>query len=286
LRLGQLALERGDDRAAEDLLGVARRGRATRKEATGLLAALARRRGADAEADDLEKEAARLAADAPAPDLDPVGEQIAPRQIGLQYTFRGMPELLAAARDDPQRYRDIAELYLRQVEGRPAAATYAYAGLYLSRAGDYEAAMPLLRKGLRLDPDSSLAHELLAQVLLSRARAEGTGSPGSEQAKGWCLEAAEHARRATELSPGHSRAYLVWGLALTRLGEPAAALAPLRQGVLCEPGYAELHLALGLALLDAGQTPEAARRLEDARRLAPHDPRPRQALDRLRSMKD
>jgi tetratricopeptide (TPR) repeat protein len=284
LRLGQMALERGDDRAAEELLTAARNGPSTRKQATGLLAALARRRHADADADALEKDAAGLGEDAPP--LDPVLEQTLPRQVGLITRFQGLPELEAAARLDPRRNREIAELYLRDIKRRPTAHAYAYAGLYLFRAGDVEAALPLVRKGVGLDPDSALAHELLGQVLFGVAGAEAVRSPGSERAREWCREAVEHARRATELSPGLSRAYLVWGRALLQLGEPAAAVAPLRKGVSCEPGFSELQLALGEALLDTGKHQEAEKHLENARRLFPQDPRVAKALERLRPKKD
>ena len=93
-------------------------------------------------------------------------------------------------------------------------------------------------------------------------------------------------RRAAELRPGYARAYLFWGLALKYLGEPAAAVEPLRKGVLGHPEEFDLQLALGEALLQTGQDREAQTYLENARRLDPDDPRPAQDLERLRHKKN
>jgi tetratricopeptide (TPR) repeat protein len=283
LGLGKLALEHGDEQAAEELLAAAQRSPSARKQATCLLATLARKRRA-ANADALEKDAAELPLDAGW--SDPLDEQTAQRVVGIVTRFGGLPELIGEAHRDPRRHREVAELFLRSARERPTAHLYANAGLNLYRAGDVEAALPLLRKAVGLDPNSPTARDYLAQVLFGRARVEATQSPGSEQARAWFRETVEHARRATELAPSRSRAYLVWGLALMRLGDPAAAVAPLRQGVSCEPGFLELQLALGEALLDSGQAREAAEHLENARRLGPQDPRVAKALERLRDHKD
>jgi len=96
----------------------------------------------------------------------------------------------------------------------------------------------------------------------------------------------EHARRTTELKPDHARAYLFWGLALKYLGEPAAAVAPLRKGVMCRPELLELQFALGDVLLEAGQYREAETYLENARKIDPNDQRVTEALVRLHKKKD
>jgi tetratricopeptide (TPR) repeat protein len=262
--LGRLALERGDERAAEELLDAARHSPHARKQATGLLAGLARGRGQTADADDLEKLAAGLPEDAAWP--DPLLEQVLAREAGRSKRGR---DLLALAAQ--RRFRDIAEVHLRDVRERPTVSAYVNAGFSLVQARDFERALPLLRRAVELGPDSPTAHYVLALGLFEQA-----------VDKAALREAAEQARRATELSPGHSRAFLTWGQALRRLGEPAAAVVPLRLGVQCEPGCFDLQLNLGEALLDAGQHGEARPPLENARRLAPADRRVAEALERLR----
>ncbi len=138
---------------------------------------------------------------------------------------------------------------------------------------------------MQLDPDNAQPYYALALILYDRAEKEWQRSPGSPQARDWFREVVEQARRATARRTDHARAYLFWGLALKYLGEPAAAVAPLRQGLACRAGDFELQLALGEALLDAGQIQEAETCLENARRLEPKDSRPDRALQRLRQTK-
>jgi predicted Zn-dependent protease len=68
-------------------------------------------------------------------------------------------------------------------------------------------------------------------------------------------------------------------------GEAAAAVEPLMKGVACRPEVFNLQLALGEALLEAKRLPEAATHLKNAQKLDPKDPRPGQALERLRKRK-
>ncbi len=72
---------------------------------------------------------------------------------------------------------------------------------------------------------------------------------------------------------------------MKQLGDPAAAVAPLRLGVACRPELFDLQLALGEVLLETGRVQDAETHLENARRLDPNDPRPKQALQRLRQKK-
>ena len=51
------------------------------------------------------------------------------------------------------------------------------------------------------------------------------------------------------------------------------------------PSEIELQLGLGECLLETEQLQDAARHLENARKLDPKDPRPAAALERLRQQK-
>jgi tetratricopeptide (TPR) repeat protein len=94
-----------------------------------------------------------------------------------------------------------------------------------------------------------------------------------------------HARRATELRPDFAAAYLLWGRSLKFLGEPSAAVAPLRKGVACNPADFQLQFSLAEVLLEAEQDKEAQTYFENALRLDPNHALTVQALERLRQKK-
>jgi tetratricopeptide (TPR) repeat protein len=273
--LGLIAKARGNEPLATKFLTVAQRSSSARKKATAQLAALARVRGDRETADACEQQAAGLPDDPPWP--DPLLDEVVRLQVGR----RGL-ERRVGILEQQHRYAEAAELYLRQIEEGPTAQAYAGAGINLARLRDYERAMPLLREGIRLDPGSAHARYALALALFARAERESKESPGAPQIKEWFQEALEHARQTTQRRPDHAGAYLVWGLALKHLGDPGAAVEPLAKGVACSPADLELQLGLGEVLLEVGRFKEAEVHLENARRLAPNDPRPANALKRAR----
>src|SRR5262249_35162244 len=144
-----------------------------------------------------------------------------------------------------------AEECLRQIEEEgPTASACLNAGTFFSRAGDYDRALPLLRRAVELDERSASAHHGLAVALFKRAELERRRSPGSAGARELFGGARDHARRAAELRLAHGDAYLVWGASLGRLGRPGEALDPLRRGLERHPEDPQLHLTLGEALLE------------------------------------
>jgi tetratricopeptide (TPR) repeat protein len=272
--LGLIALARSDTANARKFLTAARTNEYTHKRATVELAVLARAQGDLATAQAYEQEAAALLDDPRWP--DPILDEAARLRVGRRGREREIDDL-----EKQHRYAEAVKAYLDELRQHPTPWAYIGAGKNLARLHDYEKALPLLRQAVRLDPDSSQAHYALAQALFTRAEREWLQAPGSAQVKEWFREAIEHARRTTERKPDHAMAYLFWGLSLKYLGEPAAAVAPLRQGVACRPELLELQLALGEALLEAGQPAEAKTYLQNAQRLDPKDPRPSAALKRL-----
>jgi tetratricopeptide (TPR) repeat protein len=275
LGLGRIALARGDYESAADFLTAARASRYAAKMATGQLAALARSRGDRAAVAAYEKEYAALPNDPPWP--DPILDLLVGLQVGRRARERQAAEL-----EKENRYAEAAELWLRELEQRRTSRACIGAGINLARLREYDRALPLLRDGVRLAPDNAHAHYSLALALFTRAEKEWQHAPFSASAKEGFRETIPHARRATELKPDHAMAYLFWGLSLKYLGDPAAAIAPLRLGTACRPELIELQLALGEALLESGQCSEATNYLQNARRLDPNDPRPSAALKRLR----
>jgi tetratricopeptide (TPR) repeat protein len=272
--LGLIALARGDTAKARKFLTAARSNEYARKRATVQLAALARADGDIAAAKAYEQEAAALLDDPRWP--DPVLDETTRLRVGRRGREREIDDL-----EKQHRYAEAAKAYLEELRQSPTPWAYIGAGINLARQHDYDAALPLLRQAVRLDPNNIQAHYTLAQVQFTRAERQWQQTPHSAQLKEWFREVTEHARRTTELKPDHAMAYLFWGLSLKYLGEPAAAVAPLRQGVACRPELMDLQLALGEALLETGQSTEAQIHLQNAQRLDPKDPRPSAALKRL-----
>ena len=314
LGLGLIAAARGNKQAAQEFLTSARANVFARKRATVRLASLARASGDKAAADAFELEVAEWPADPPWP--DPLRDTLARLEVGRRARAR-----MAAMLEQQYKHAEAAQLYLQQLQEQPTLEAYVGAGLNLARLKDYDRALPLLRKAVQLDPDSANSHYPLALVLFGRAEralqatrfsllaatTAAASSPALGQdpflaasalfpgrielappvgpVKEWFQEAIAHAQRAAELRPDHAEAYLFWGLALKHLGNPAAAVTPLKKGVACRPTSFELQLGLGEVLLETGQAHEAQTHLELAQRLDANDSRVAQALVRLRRMK-
>jgi tetratricopeptide (TPR) repeat protein len=272
--LGLIALAHGDAASARKFLTAAQSNEYAHKRSTVQLAALARNQGDLAAAQTYEQEAAALVDDPRWP--DPILDEAARLRVGRRGREREIDDL-----EKQHRYGEAVKAYLDELRQHPTPWACIGAGKNLARLHNYEKALPLLRQAVRLDPDNGQAHFALAQTLFTRAEKEWHQAPGSAAIKDWFREAIEHACRTTELKPDHAMAYLFWGLSLKHLGEPAAAVAPLRQGVACRPEMIELQLALGEALLESKQSAEAETYLQNAQRLDPKDPRPPAALKRL-----
>jgi tetratricopeptide (TPR) repeat protein len=274
LGLGLIAKVRGNEKGATAYLVIAQGSPHARKVATAQLAALARSRGDHAAAAAYDQETAGLPNDSAWP--DPLLDGNLRLVVGRRGWERRMDQL-----EREGFYAEAVQQYLKKIEDEPTMQNYVGAGINLARLHEYDRALPLLRKALEVAPQSAHAHFSLGAVLCGRAEREWQATPGAEQVKQWFREAIDHSRRAADLRPDHARAYLHWGVALKYLGDPAAAIAPLKKGVACHPADSDLQLVLGEVLLETGNTQEAATHLENARRLAPNDPRPAKLLERL-----
>lgn len=274
LGLGLLAAQRGDTHAAVRFLTVARTSPFARQSATAQLANLARREGNLAESARYEKEVDALPKDPPWP--DPFLDRVMQLRVGQSRYEREVDEL-----ERLHRYAEAAEVWLAQLRQRRTCQACLGAAINLARLDDYERALPLLREALQLDPDSVQAHYTMALTLFTRAEKSWQQSPGTVEAAEWFRQSILYARKAAQRKPDYALAYLFWGLAHKHLGEPNAALPPLRRGIACQPESVELNLALGEVLLQVGKKKEAETYLENARRLDAEDPRVRQALEHL-----
>lgn len=278
LGLGRIAWARNDEQTAKQFLEIARDSPSARKLATAQLAVVARARGELGAAASYDREVAALRDDVPWPDS--FREELGHLQVG-HYAWLQQEDQL----EQQHLFTEAKDVYLRELQDRPTARAYAGAGFDLAQSGDFEQGLKYLREAVQLSPDNAHAHYLLACTLYVRAEHEWKKSKDSPLARDGFRETVQHAQRTVELRPTQAAAYFFWGMAHQHLGESAAAVAVLRQGVECAPGEFQLQLALGEVLVDLEQWQEAETYLKHAQKLNPKDPRPEQALERLRIKK-
>ena len=247
----------------------------TRKKALSELAALAQRRGDAAAAEQFIRRVGGGRKDMDWP--DPYLAENARLAVGRQNRFLEGEQLQRAGRlpEAVAQFRDLIKDY---PDDAPA---HVKLGMALDQLGDYAAAESVLRAAVRLSPDESQAYYFLSVALFGQA--DTLGRPAGPRALRLYQEAADSARKATELKPDHAFAYLYYGLSLKALGQKDEAIASLRKAVLYSPDSTDPHLHLGEALAEHGQRKEGIAELERAAELAGEgDARPREALERWR----
>jgi tetratricopeptide (TPR) repeat protein len=268
--LGTLAAVRGDLTAARDHLNRCAQSPLTRQKAAARLAALARLLG-EAEAGGR----AELPADPPWP--DPFLAECLTLATGKASRLREVADL--ERQGQPDR---ALEVLRRVARDYPDASSWLALGITLGRRGYYQESETALRKCLELEPRLVRAQYYLSLALFGQGEALKQ-QPGRQSDSAARFEqAAEWARRATELDPGHGEAHFQLGLTLACLGRRTEALAAFRRAVATRPELPDAHLWLGKALAEDGAREEAVRHLRDAvRYAAADDPRPRQALEQV-----
>jgi tetratricopeptide (TPR) repeat protein len=273
--LAQVALTRGDRRAAREAFTALADDPYARKRAASLAAALARADGDLAVATKFEEAARQVREDPSWP--DPYLQQLRTREVGQQGLLREV-EALEAAGQLPR----ATQLLLDVVQTDPKPRLLATTGIYLAKIRDYPRAEAMLRECLRLDPGNSQAHYFLCVVSFELATERAQTRPA--EARALFQEAVKSGRAAVAAKSDHGLAWLYLGRSLLGLDEPVAAIEALRQAVACRPEVLDTHLYLGEALAATGEKAEAIRSAQNAEKLAkPGDPRPHQLLDRLQA---
>ncbi len=156
----------------------------------------------------------------------------------------------------------------------------------LHRAGQLDAAEPLYRQVLDLEPNNAYALNLLGLLMQARGRlaeaaefltraiaADDTRPDVQENlaavylAMGKVAEAIARRRRVLQMLHDCPVAHNALGVALESAGDYPAALACFREAVRRQPDYVEAHNNLGAALKELGKVDEAIRAVGDAIRL-------------------
>jgi len=86
--------------------------------------------------------------------------------------------------------------------------------------------------------------------------------------------------KAVGLKPDFAQAHFNLGLARSRGGDGAGAIASLRTAIRCSPGDADAHALLAEQLVLSGAREEATRHLDRALGLEPGNPRAKALRDR------
>jgi tetratricopeptide (TPR) repeat protein len=273
--LGQVAAAEDDQETALRCFANCSRHSQTRKKAATEVAKILRRRGQDAAADKLERQARSLPPDLPWPDAyaSEFGDLGVSTEGRLQRA-----KVLEMADRFPQAIRILEET----VRDAPSYRAYVALGLAKLKTRDYAGAEEALRQARQLGPDQFEAIHLLGALRVEQARLTWAHPEQRPQAMDLYRQAAELARQAVAIKPEDALGQMFLGLALKPLGQRKEALAAFRTAIRCAPDKPDPYLHLAEALAEDGDKDEARRVLQEGCRLVPsEDPRLRQALERL-----
>ena len=136
---------------------------------------------------------------------------------------------------------------------RDPASNWAHVSLgwALARRGQFEEAIPVLRRAVELNPEHAGALIDLGEAL---------------RAEGWYDEAIVVLRKAIQREPANGRAYRVLGSALDAKGEFAEAIVALSKARDLEPQNPRVHLLLAEALQHAGRFADALKAVKEAQK--------------------
>ena len=158
----------------------------------------------------------------------------------------------ALARDDTDTA--IKEFTLAISLRWDSMAAHLKRGEAYRRRGEFEAALPDLRRAAELDPVAPQPRELLGDV---------------NYALGRYARAAEHYSKYIELDDHSPRLLYKRGLASFQLGHVPAAMVSLRNAIALDDRFAEAHYLLGVCLRESQQTAGALKSLQRAVTLQP-----------------
>jgi tetratricopeptide (TPR) repeat protein len=153
---------------------------------------------------------------------------------------------------------------LRVLKGRSALVEPVVCGILVvllavltwRQAGMYGSAETLWRATLARNPDCSMAHNNLGNILLSRGQVD---------------EALTHFQKAVEIEPANEAAHDSLGTVLLQKGQTDEAMAHFQQALQIQPDHAGTYYNLGTALLQKGRTDEAIVQFQKALQRRPDD---------------
>ena len=135
------------------------------------------------------------------------------------------------------------------------ALTVLLATLSHAESRSYTSIETLWRDNIAVNPDSFMAHNNLARILLRQDRVD---------------DALFESREAVRINPADEHAYINLGNALRREGRVDEGIAQYRKALDLDPNYADAHLDIGNALLAQGHADAALPEYVEALRINPN----------------
>lgn len=193
------------------------------------------------------------------------------------------------------RERRLAAMRLADLERRSATSgdpmVHHYLALRRLEVGDEEGSIRALETALRLDPKSAQARATLGTILMGREEDERAllhlrqaiqDDPGCADAylalallhrkhEAWHLQA-KAAEAATRAEPGDADGWILWGEALERQGQYAAAAERFERAAALKGAGGRALASAALARLALGEFDRAEQHARAAVRVAPKDP--------------
>jgi tetratricopeptide (TPR) repeat protein len=259
---GLLAVARQEWAAARDHLLQCLTSPYSRQRARIQLAAVYRRLGDEAKANEFQAEADRMPADADWP--DPIVTEYLQWAEKKRSVYK-IAEALEAQGQFAEAIRRVGPVLDEHPDDDVGQALL---GRLFAQLGNSAAAERALRRAQALAPHKIQAYYYLSLTLVQEGeRREARGE--KTEAQKLYAEAADQAREALKRKPDYGLAHMALGLALKHLGKRDEAVAAFEQAVRCNPEHAEIHWHTAEALAEAGRTADAIPRFEQALRLAP-----------------
>lgn len=207
----------------------------------------------DAEPEDEEEAAAEAATAAQQVAYDADGNQLSRAQVEEQRAQEEVQEALEAGREDLQPKKKVRQKTVSTLKSlcmaNPKRGDLALMlGYLLMKRGDEDDAVPLLRKAVKLAPDSMGAHQTLAQTLMKKPDAARVAEATKLYRAGSLLMPAD-AETYYQLGRMHNMAGPDGGTA--RGGKADEAAAAWRGAIRAKPDMVEAHQMLALRLVGA-----------------------------------
>ena len=143
---------------------------------------------------------------------------------------------------------------------------YGRAHLYKRSKKDLEQARNFLEEAIKLDPELISAFSDLAEVCFLEVR---LGFADDNQAR--LAEAVELSNRAIEIKGEDAAAHYALGRVLSMKRQHPEAQHELKRALELNPSYSQAYLAIGMSYAYSGRPEEAIEPLDTGMRLSPHD---------------
>jgi serine/threonine-protein kinase len=160
---------------------------------------------------------------------------------------------------EPPRYAEAGRCFAAAIALRPTSPLgWSNLGTLLAVQGHLDAAVAVLREGVRARPDFTTTYERLCEALLLKGETD---------------QALATAQEALRRQPDSPMMLTALGRVLQAQGKPQEAIATFRKVLARHPEWVRARLALAVGLSESGASPEVVELLEEAQRSHPewHD---------------